>query len=44
MMKLERKSWALDIGKYFEVRERFWLNKIADLKDKIVDSYVATRT
>jgi type I site-specific restriction endonuclease len=31
-----RKSWALDIGKYFEVRERFWLDKIADLKDKTV--------
>jgi len=31
-----RKSWALDIGKYFERRERFWLDKIADLKGKTV--------
>lgn len=31
-----RKSWALDIGKYFERRERFWLDKIADLKEKTV--------
>jgi hypothetical protein len=31
-----RKSWALDIGKYFEVREHFWLDKIADLKEKAV--------
>lgn len=31
-----RKSWALDIGKYFERRERFWLDKIADLREKTV--------
>lgn len=30
------KSWALDIGKYFEKRERFWLDKITDLKEKTV--------
>jgi hypothetical protein len=44
-----RKSWALDIGKYFEVRERFWLEKIADLKEKTVvfvcgDAHVDTFT
>jgi hypothetical protein len=44
-----RKSWALDIGKYFEVRERFWLDKIADLKEKTVvfvcgDAHVDTFT
>jgi hypothetical protein len=31
-----RKSWALDIGKYFELRERFWLDKIVDLKEETV--------
>jgi hypothetical protein len=31
-----RKSWALDIGKYFERREHFWLDKIAGLKEKTV--------
>jgi hypothetical protein len=31
-----RKSWALDIGKYFERREHFWLGKIVDLKEKTV--------
>ena len=31
-----RKSWALDIGKYFERREHFWLDKIVDLKEKTV--------
>ena len=39
-----RKSWALDIGKYFEVRERFWLDKIADLKDKTVVFVLRRRT
>jgi hypothetical protein len=32
----EAKAWALAIGKYFERRERFWLQKIADIKDKRV--------
>jgi hypothetical protein len=30
----QAKAWALAIGKYFERRERFWLQKIADIKDK----------
>lgn len=32
----EAKAWALAIGKYFERRERFWLQEIADIKDKRV--------
>ena len=32
----QAKAWALSIGKYFERRERFWLQKIADIKDKRV--------
>jgi hypothetical protein len=32
----QAKAWALAIGKYFERRERFWLEKIADIKDKKV--------
>lgn len=32
----EAKAWALSIGKYFERRECFWLQKIADIKDKRV--------
>ena len=32
----EAKAWALSIGKYFERRERFWLQEIADIKDKTV--------
>ena len=31
-----RKSWALDIGKYFGRRENFWLDRIADLKERTV--------
>jgi hypothetical protein len=31
-----RKSWTLDIGKYFERREKFWLDRIADLKERAV--------
>lgn len=47
--KARRKSWALDIGKYFEVRERFWIDKISDLKEKTVvfvcgDAHVETFT
>jgi hypothetical protein len=43
----EAKAWALDIGKYFERRERFWLGKIADIKDNTVvfvcgDAHVET--
>lgn len=30
----EVKAWALSIGKYFGRRERFWLQRIEDIKDK----------
>jgi hypothetical protein len=30
------KSWALDIGRYFEKRECFWLDKITELKENTV--------
>src|SRR5215469_2627643 len=32
----QAKAWALAIGKYFERRERFWLEKIGDIKNNRV--------